>query len=128
MIIIDKTKEIIASGTKATIALIIITIAFAINVWSWSYMFSDNTIFTVCCGGFMIIVNAGIKFDKSNIPTSFNLFWLIVGIFCLFSGIYVATNKYLSQSQISNTIDNHEIYDIERMYIVHSQKVTNKYT
>ena len=64
MIIVDRIKEIATSSKNGVPALVIINVAFALNVWSYIYIFSDPIICGACNAGFITIIKAGIKFDK----------------------------------------------------------------
>lgn len=121
MIIIDRIKEIAASGSKGIIALAIVNIALAITLWSCIYIPTDPTFCAFCSGGLTIIAKYGVNFDEVPKRTSLHWFYLFLGVFCIFSGVYDFVRKHHNLHKEIHRIEQRTIYDDRELYLVYTE-------
>ena len=125
MIIIDRIKEIAASGPKGVIALVIVNIALAITLWSCIYIPTDPTFCSLCAAGLTIIAKYGVNFDKVPKRTSLHWFYLFLGVFCIFSGVYDFVKKHPNLNTEIHRIEQRTIWDSSELYLVRAEKLLN---
>lgn len=127
MIIVDRIKEIAASGTKGIIALVIVNAALTITLWSCVYIPTDPAFCTSCSAGLGIIAKYGISFDKVPKQTSLNWFCLFLGIFCIFAGVYNFMKQHPNLHQETYEIEQRTIHNDRELYLVLTKDNQIKY-